>query len=287
MAKRTVSFGDYTPPSYQEYTGDPPPAGRWFDGRAVRAKYLEEDDQVRFIIEIEDGDYAGWGKGWYAPFEGNMKWKMQEILRAIQGIEKDVTLDWDSEAAVAAFLKKGKTFKFLTEEYGGDIKIKTVRPMLQGVPTKGAASPAPSPQDVAPEADDEPVEPYTEEELEALSVDDLLEILADEFEVEDDEMPEKPKRDRDGSKYKALLVDAILDEQDGDEGSPETDGTAVDPDPAEEDADFEDGFEEDPEPEPEPEPAPARRARKASPAKAAPAKAAPAKAAATTRRRRV
>jgi hypothetical protein len=279
MAKRTVSFGDYTPPSYEEYTGDPPPANQWFTGKVVRATYLEEDDQVRFIIEIEDGDYAGWGKGWYAPFEGTLKWKMQEILRAIQGLEKDVTLDWASEAQVAAFLKKGKSIKFLTEEYGGDIKIKKVRPMLAGVPT-GKAAPAPSPQDAL--TDDEPVEDYTEEELLALSTDELEEILVTEFDVPDDDLPAKPRRDPKGDKYKAALVEEILAEQEGgDEDSPETDGTAVDPDPAEEDGEFEDGFDQDPEPEPEPEPAPARRARKAAPAKAAPAKAA-----ATTRRRR-
>lgn len=268
MAKRTIGFEDYTPAQYDEYTGEAPPPNQWFTGEVNRAKYLPEDDQVRFSIELVDHpDYAGWGKGWFAPFEGNVKWKMHEILRALQGgQEKPVTLDWENEAQVAAFLKKCKRIRFQTELYNDDIKIKKVRPLLETAGTKTApaaakkAAPAPEPE--AP-ADDQ-LEDYTEEELGEMEVSELEEILTGEFEVD---LPEKPKRDPKGEKYIDALIDAILEEQEeGDEGdNPDGEAGA--------DGEFDDGFPEDadPEPEPEPEPAPApaartRRTRAAAPA---------------------
>ena len=281
MAKRTVDYSDYTPPQYEEYTGEAPPPNQWFTGEVVRAAYLEEDDQVRFIIELVDHpDYAGWGKGWYAPFEGNQKWKMQEILRAMQGgQEKPVTLDWEVEAQVKAFLKKCKRIRFQTELYNDDIKIKKVRPLLEATGAKPAAkatAPAPTPQAV--ETDDEPLEDYTEAELAEMSIDDLKEILAEEFEVD---VPAKGRREKEDA-YKEKLVDAILDAQE-EGGEDQAEEAAEDGD-----ADFDDGFTEDPEPEPEPEPepdpTPAPRARRGRAAAQPEPEAAPV--ARATRRRR-
>jgi len=281
VAKRTVDYSDYTPPQYEEYTGEAPPPNQWFTGEVVRAAYLEEDDQVRFIIELVDHpDYAGWGKGWYAPFEGNQKWKMQEILRAMQGgQEKPVTLDWEVEAQVKAFLKKCKRIRFQTELYNDDIKIKKVRPLLEATGAKPAAkatAPAPTPQAV--ETDDEPLEDYTEAELAEMSIDDLKEILAEEFEVD---VPAKGRREKEDA-YKEKLVDAILDAQE-EGGEDQAEEAAEDGD-----ADFDDGFTEDPEPEPEPEPepdpTPAPRARRGRAAAQPEPEAAPV--ARATRRRR-
>jgi hypothetical protein len=302
VAKRTIGFEDYTPNTYEEYTGEAPPANQWFTGEVVRATYLPEDDQVRFIIELVDHpDYSGWGKGWYAPFEGNQKWKMQELLKAIQGgLEKAVSLDWEVQAQIDAFLKKGKRIRFQTELYNEDIKIKKVRPLLNATAAVGAGKAttkaAPAPAAVVAVTDDEianeeALEDYTEEELGELEISELLEILTDEFEVEADSLPEaptKPRRDPDGSKMAALeaayidkLVDAILDaqEEDSDETGPEGEST--------DDPDFEDGFDanNDSEPDPEPEPEPAKPARRSRAKAAAPA-AEPEPAAAPARTRR-
>jgi hypothetical protein len=274
MAKRTVDFSDYQEPTYEEYTGEDPPANAWFTGKVVRGNYLEEDDQVRFIVEIVDHpDFAGWGRGWYAPFEGNMKWKMQEIVRAIQGGKQTpVTIDWENDTAIANWLKKAKPIKFQTEKYNDAIKIKKVRPLLDVAGGK-AAGPKPAPEPELSSSEDDP-EPYTREELEDMSAGLLLDILQEEFEVPDDEVPTKGRRMKEET-YLDLLVDAVLAEQE----------TVNDPEAADGDDDeFDDGFEQDPEPEPEPEPEPAPRARRAA-KKAAPAKAA-AEPAPTTRTRR-
>lgn len=279
MAKRTISFSDYEEPTWEEYTGEDPPPNKWFNAKLTKVSYKEEDDQLAFIFEITDGDYAGWGRGWYAPFEGELKWKMHQVLKAVQGGKTaDVSLDWENEKLVAAWVAKQKPVKIKTREYNDRISINKVAPLLEGLPT-AKASPkkeAELPEDT--DAGDEPIEDYTEEELSEMEASDLEEILTEEFEVD---LPAKPARDRGGAKYKQALIDAILDEQEGDEeGDEDGDG-----DGAEEGDDFEDGFEEDQAEEPEPEPAkPARRSRatKAAPAKAAPA----AKATTSTRRRR-
>lgn len=285
MAKRTIGFEDYQPSQYEEYTGEAPPPNQWFTGEVVRATYLEEDDQVRFIVELVDHpDYAGWGKGWYAPFEGNMKWKMHEILRAIQGgQEKAVSLDWEKEAEVKAFLRKGKRIRFQTEDYNGDIKIRKVRPLLEqaGKPATGTkaappkAAPAPAPE---PEADAEAIEDYTEAELDDLSIDELKGILGEEFEAD---VPAKGRREKEED-YKNKLIDAILDAQESEDADGEN--------PDDGDGDFEDDFDDtddngtEPDPEPEPEPAPTTRRRRGA---AAPApEPEPAPVARATRRRR-
>jgi hypothetical protein len=292
VAKRTIGFEDYTPAAYEEYTGEAPPANQWFTGEVTRAKYLPEDDQVRFSIELVDHpDYAGWGKGWFAPFEGPTRWKMHEIIRALQGgQEKPVTLDWENDAQVAAWLKKQKRIKFQTEMYNDDIKIKKVRPIMEAVGGKTApsATKAAAPAAVAepePEASDEELEDYTEDDLTELSNEELEEILTDEFEFAEEDLPEltarQAKLDKDGSKLKAKLIEAILEAQAEDTEDPAAEDGAAD---ADGDEDLEDGFAEDPEdtePEPEPEPAPRTRRTRAA---AAPAKAAAP--AATTRRRR-
>lgn len=285
MAKRTISFSDYEEPTWEEYTGPEPPANQWFTAQCTRVKYLEEDDQLMFVFEITEGDYKGWGKGWYAPFEGDLKWKMHQVLKALQGgATKDVTVDWENEKAVAAWLKKQHSVRIKTREYNDRISINKVSPLLEVVP---AAPKAVEPQVEDSDEENGGEEDYTEAELAELSVEDLEEILAEEFEVPEDEMPEKPARDRTGAKYKKVLIEAILEEQDGGDEDDEGDDEPGNPDGGDEE--FDDGFEEDddqPEPEPEPEPAPTRRRRGAAAAAAPAKKAAPAKAAPAARRRR-
>lgn len=280
MAKRTISFKDYEEPTWEEYTGEDPPIGKWFPGKAVRAKYLEEDDQVQIIFEITEGDYAGWGRGLYLPLDpsDSVYWKTQQTIKALQGgVAKDVAVDFENQKSLDLWLSKMKPVKMKIGEYKERVRVDKVAPLLEAVPAKKAtgskAAPAPEPE---PE-DDEPIEDYTAEELGEMEASELEEILTEEFELakDDEDFPKKSRRDRDGSKYKADLIEAILAEQESDEDEDEDDG---------EDGDFEDGFEEDPEPEPEPEPEkPARRSRAT---KADPVKAAPAKATASTRRRR-
>jgi hypothetical protein len=283
MTKRTMSFADYEEPTWEEYTGEDPPVGKWFNATVTKGRYDAEGDQMVFICEINDGDYKGWGRGWYAPFEGERKFKFHTIVKALQkGATKDVTLDWENEKAVAAWLAKMAPIKIKIGEYNDRINIQRVAPMLEAVPTgKAAAKASAIPAEPEPEADDEPVDDYTAEELGEMEASDLEEILVEEFELakDDEDFPKKSRRDRTGAKYKADLIEAILAEQEGDEGE---DDDVVDAEIVEDADDFEDGFEGD---DTEPEPAPtARRSRgtKAAPAKAAP----PAKAAASTRRRR-
>lgn len=300
MAKRTVDFSDYQEQTWEEYTGEEPPANRWFTGVVKKGVYRKDDDQMMFIVEIADetSPYNGWGKGVFCDFAGERKFIIQELLKALQGGKtKPVSLDWENEAQVNAWLAKQRPIKFKTREYNGDIKIGKTRALLEAVPN-GVNAPAPAPGVAAPaepEADGDDVEDYTEEELADMEAAELVEILVKEFEVPEEDLPKepaKPRRDPDGSKYKALLetyqddlIDAILAEQDP-EGEGEGDGDTPDDDPEGDDPEFQDGFDDgeaaDPEPDPEPEPAkPARRSRAT---KAAPA-AEPAPAA-TTRTRR-
>ena len=295
MAKRTLSFNDYEEPTWEEYTGEDPPVGRWFNANVTRARYDDDGDQMIFICEIADGDFKGWGRGWYAPFEGARKFKFHTIVKALQGgLTKDVTLDWENDAAVKTWLSKQRTIRIKIGTYNDRINIDRVAPLLEAVGSAGtaksnakAAVAAPDPE---PVADDEPVEDYTEAELKEMEVSDLEEILTEEFELpaDDDDFPQKGTGRGAAAKYKAALVEAILAEQEA--GDEDDNQDAVEADAAgEEDDEFEDGFEEDgdadeedPEPEPEPEPTPrARRSRAAKPAPAPEPEAKPA-----TRRRR-
>jgi hypothetical protein len=289
MAKRTISFADYEEPTWEEYTGEDPPAGKWFNAALTKVKFLKEDDQLMFIFEITEGDFKGWGKSIYAPFEGERKFAMHQTLKAVQGGKMtDVTVDWENEKAVAAWVAKQKPVKLKTREYNNSILIAKVAPLLEGLPSeKPATKASPLAAEPEPVEDDAPVEDYSEEELAEMETAELEEILAEEFEVakDSDEWPELTARqkraDKDGSKYKDALIEAILTEQESDEGDDPAEGDDVE----EGDEGFEDGFNEDADEEPEPEPEPAPRARR-SRAAAAPAKAAPAPAKATTTRRR-
>lgn len=287
MAKRTVSFGDYQEPTWEEYTGEDPPVGKWFTGNVTKAKYLEDNDQMMFIVEITDPDspFKGWGRGYYAPFEGERKFALQEILKALQGgVTKDVTLDWENEKAVALWLSKQKSVKFQTREYNDKVVLGKVRANLEALPG-GAAAPKKSTApvlDAEPDVDDA-LEDYTEEELGEKTLDELKEILGEEFEAD---VPKKLRKET-AEDYTAKLIDAILDAQDeanDEEGDDEAEDAGEDAEDAEDedDEEFDDGFDEGDEEEEEEE-APAPPARRARAAKAA---AAPAKAAPATRRRR-
>lgn len=287
MAKRQITFDDYEGDQYDEYMGEDPRVGVWYTGEVVRGRYDEPKDQMIWFIRLVDHpDYEGWVKGFYAPFDGGGKFKSQDFAKAIQGgQQKPLAFDPEVEAQVGAIVKKAKRIKFKTGDYNDRITIEKIRPLIQGVGGTKTPGPGPSAEAELPgdtDAGDEPVEDYTEGELAELSVEELVEIATEEFEVPADEMPVKGKRDRSGAAYKKALVDLILDEQDGDEGDDEAEGESTEP----ADDEFEDGFDEGEATEPEPEPAPAPRARRSRAAAAAPAKAAPAAAPATTRRRR-
>jgi hypothetical protein len=286
MAKRRVDFSDYNEPTWEEYTGEPPLANRWYPASVKRGKYDGQKDQMVWILEITEGDYKGWGRGFYTPFDGTQKWKLQDLIRAVQGGKTTaVEIDWENEKAVENWLKKAKPIKLKTQFFNEDISINKVAPALSLVPGDTSAAPAPAEPELA-EADvpdDEPIEDYTEEELAAMTAEELEKVLMDEFDVSEEDLPDKPRRDPKGEKYMDALIEEVLTLQEGEPADGES--------PDEGDPEFEDGFDDgqgdEPEPEPEPEPAPAPRRTRA--AKAAPAKAAPAKAAApapATRRRR-
>lgn len=282
MVKRTVSFADYEEPTWEEYTGEDPPIGKWYTARASRAQYDKEADEVRFIFEITEGDFAGWGRAWYGAFDGDRKWKMHVALKALQGGQtKDVTLDWANQKVLDAWLAKQKPVRIKVGEYNQKTVIDRIAPLLEAV--KGGHEAA---KTVAPEPEvDEEDEPYTEEELAALTPEELVEILREDYEYAEEDLPKKSRRDRSGAAYKKALVDAVLEEQEAEEDGEEGDGEEGDAEPGDEE--FDDGFDEDAAPEPEPEPAPAPRTRRSAAKKAAPAAApAPAPAARTRRTRR-
>jgi hypothetical protein len=271
MAKFTIGFEDYEEPTWEEYTGPDPKVGTWHTAALKKVQHKSDDEALLFIFEIDEGDFQGWGRGVFAPYAGERKWKAQQVLRAVQGGQtKAVTLDWDNEKAVETWAKKQKRVKIKIGEYNERVNIDKVAPLLEAV-GKGTPAKVADTED----ADGGDFEDYTEEELAAMEISELEEILKEDFEVESQDMPKRPRRGGDAA-YKDKLIEAVLDEQErGDEDSPETDGTAVDPDPGDEE--FDDGFEDEPEPEPEPAP----RTRRTRTAAAAPAKAAPA-----SRRRR-
>lgn len=291
MAKRTIGFENYKEREFQEYTGEDPAPNIWLTAECNRAKYLADDDQVVFYATVVDHpDYAGWTRGVYCDLDpdSNMFWKTQDMIIALLGKKQAVTVDWENDAAVATFLKKCKKFKIKTEDYNDRIKIRSTRPLLESVATGTKTNPAPAKSNPEPEpedAGDEELEDYTEEELEALTNEALEEILTEEFEFSEEDLPgltaRQAKLDKDGSKLKAKLIEAILEAQAEDADDPDAEDGAAD------DGEFSDGFEEDPDPEEEskPEPAkPVRRSRAATKA-AAPA-AEPAPAARTRRTRR-
>lgn len=300
MVKRTIGFENYKEREFQEYQGEDPPANIWLTAECNRAKYLQEDDQLVFYCTVIDHpDYAGWTRGVYCDLDpdSTMFWKTQDMIIALLGKKQAVTVDWENEAAVAAFLKKAKTFKIKTEEFNEKIKIRSTRPLLESVTTGAKAGPAKAaPAKAEAEVpgdtdagDVDQLEDYTEEELGELKVEELEEILEKEFEVDLPAKPTKPRRDPDGSKWTALmeaytdsLIDAILDAQEEDATDPDAEDGAADEG---DDPEFADGFEEDPDPDPEPEPEPAKPAARRSRAKAA-APAAEPEAAPTTRTRR-
>ena len=287
MAVRKISFDDYQEPTWEEYTGADPRPNQWYTGVLKKASPTVSnngEEQVQFIFEITEGEFAGWGRALYAPFEGDFKWKMHQTLKALQGgATKDVSLDWDNEKAVANWVKKQKPVRIKTREYNDRILIDKVGPLLE-LATAPAKREAELPGDTDA-GDDEAIEDYTPEELNEMSVEDLVEVLTEEFEFEQGDLPEKGTGRGAAAKYKAALVAAILDEQEagGDEGDDNQDAveTAA---AGEDDDDFDDDFDEDGDDEPEPEPAP--RARRGRAAKAAPApEPAPATRTATRRRR--
>lgn len=278
MAKRVIDFSSYEEPTWEEYTGDDPLPNKWFNAKATRIKYLEEDDQLQVIFEVSDGDFKGWGRGWYAPLdpENSQYWKTQALFKALQGgATKNVTIDPENEKSLEAFLAKAKPVKIKTREYNDKITLGRLAPMLEAVPAAKATG-AKAALEPEPVPDDEVEGDYTEEELGELSVEDLEEIISEEFEAD------LPKKLRNAAAYKKKLVETILELQNEDTDEDEDDDEAD-----EADEEFEDGFDEDDEEEEdEPEPEPAPKARRSRATKAAPAKAAPAKATTTTRRRR-
>lgn len=280
MAEKTViDFDDYEAPQYEEYVGDDPRPG-WYTFELIKVGW-NDDDTLRWIFQCVDEPYAGWPGFVYANFDpASTKWKNQEVARAIQGgAEKKLEVDFDNDKDVAGLIKrakrvKGKVERRTNQDTGEErVQLRKVRPLLEeaGAPAttrtrrSAAADVEPEPEPVVEDSVEGDDEPYTEEELNEMSIDDLKEILKDEL---DQEVPAKGRRESE-DKYAEKLTGLIMAAQEADgEGDDFGDG--------------EDAFEE-PAAEPEPEATPARR-RRGTAAKAAPAKAAAP--AATPRRRR-
>ena len=291
MGKTTIDFNDYEAPKYQEYDGDDPKPG-WYTLELQRVSQEEEDGDIRWIFVIADGGpYDGWAGFWYGNMD-NTKWKNQDAVRAIQGgAEKAISIDFTSEVACAALVKKAKrvrgNIRPNTNPNTGEtrLSLRKVRPLLEEAgksanAVKGAAA-ADDLEDTA--TDDEEPEDYTREELADMDVKALKAILKDEFEFKVAEL--RP------IKTQQAAIDAIIEAQGGDPEDEDADEADDADEDGTDDGDFDDDFDDadgdddqddddaDDEPEPEPEPEPAPRRRRAAPAKAAPAKAAPAKAA--------
>jgi hypothetical protein len=297
MAKTVIPMDNYEPPKYEDYTGDPPPAG-WYNFELDGISWIDEEEGThRFVFRLVDNELY---KGWTGMIRGDMDeklWLSQQASVAIRGSaelakKKPVTIPANAKE-LAAELKAARKVKgqviVRTNAETGDRSyyLQKVRPLLEDVSAAKKTAPVVEEEPVA----EGPVD-YTADDLEGMSLAELKKIMKDEFEATLDERKE--------IKNVAAAVKWILTEQEPaeDEDEEPEDEEELEPEDSDEDDDEEDDEDEDleefdeededdeEEPEPEPEPAPRRRATKTAPAKAAPAKAAPAKAATTTRRRR-
>jgi hypothetical protein len=287
VSKYTINMDDYEPPTYDEYDGEDPRPGWYVFELADVLVYDADDNKLQWVFKVVDEPYKGWPGMMFAN-DSSTKWINQQIAIAIQGgAEKPLAFDPEDEKSVAALVKRAKRVKGKVEKrtYNEEtrLSLRKVRPLLEeagstsgrGRSRASAAedlTPEPTPEEAPAEGNDEP---YTQEELDAMPLEDLAAILKDDYDME---VPAKGRRESEDD-YAAKLADLILAAQEA-EGGEDVDGNADD---------FGDGaaaFEE-PAADPEPEPATTRRRRGAA-AKAAPEKAAPAKAAAApaTRRRR-
>lgn len=271
MGKTVIDFGDYNPPTYDEYDGDEPRPG-WYTFELQKVGWYGDDQEsLRWIFVIADGPFAGWA-GFVFGNMSTTKWKNQEATRAIQGgSEKKLAVDFDSDKEVAALIKRAKRVRGKVENNTNPntgetrLSLRKVRPLLEDTSTRKASEPDDLDEVEDAEGDDEP---YTAEELADMDIKELKGILKDEFDLTVAEL-------RTLKTVKAAAA-AILEAQE-EEPEEETEGDAAED--ADEDDDFDDDFDEDAdadeevdeEPEPEPEPAPRRR-RAAAPTKAAPAK---------------
>lgn len=277
MAKRTIDLDDYQPPSYEDYDGDDPRPG-WYTFELVDVFWYDQDaEKLQWVFKIAEEPFQGWPGMMFGDF-GNTKWINQQIAVAIQGAEKPLTVDFDSEAQVKALIKKAKRVRGKVELRTNKetqeqrLTLRRVRPLLEDASKTATRSrakdedltPQQEPEADAAEGDDAP---YTEDELAEMSLDDLKGILSEELELV---APAKGRREKEDD-YVNKLIDLILAAQEAEEGEGNSD-------------DFGEGAEafQEPEPEPEPEPATTTRRRRGA---TAPAKetAAPAT---TTRRRR-
>jgi hypothetical protein len=271
--KVVIDFEDYEEPTWEEYTGDEPRPG-WYDFVLEKVGYVNEDDEtVRWIFTIDEEPYKGWAGMIFADM-GNRKWLMQQVVYAITGQKKALSVDFENDKDVAALVKKSLRVrgKVETRTFNDEtrLSLRKVRP-IDGDAAKPAGRSRAKATDVAPEPAPEPTaeendEPYTKDELDQMSIDDLKAILGEDMEQD---VPAKGRRDSEEA-YAAKLADLILAVQEAEAGNSDNAD-----DFGEGDAAF-----EEPAAEPEPEPAPARRRRGAAPA------AAKAAAPATTTRRR-
>jgi hypothetical protein len=273
--KTVIDFEDYEEPTWEEYTGDEPRPG-WYDFVLDKVGYVnEEDETIRWIFTIDEEPYKGWAGMIFADM-GNRKWLMQQVVYAITGQKKALSVDFENDKDVAALVKKALRVRGKVESRTFNdetrISLRKVRPIDGDAAKPAGRSSRAKAADVAPEPEPEPAaeennEPYTKEELDAMSIEDLTAILGEDM---GQDVPTKGRRESEDA-YGGKLADLILAAQEAEAG-----------DNADDFGEGEAAFEEPAaDPEPEPEPAPARRRRGAA---AAPAKAAAP--AATTRRRR-
>lgn len=126
MSKHEIDFDDYEEKG-GGYTGKTPKNGV-YDAKVSTLEWRDSKEDWAWTFDITDGPFTGW-RGWVYTNETTSRWKLQQVLKAIQGgDEKAMTLD-DSEKGCAATVRKAGPVRIQLrgEEYNDEQKAKIVR----------------------------------------------------------------------------------------------------------------------------------------------------------------
>lgn len=188
------------------------------------------NEQLVVVYECHHDDYEG-SRVWdYVTFSEKAEWKVDQFLYAL-GVDPGDDVDLDGTILNGMDLNElpddfRVRVRIKADSYEGSYKAKVRQvsrhPDFSGLGKKKSkldikkgkgkaakAAPEPEPE---PETDDDELEPYTEDELNEMSLAEVKEIAVDEFELE-----AKPRKKKDA------YIAEILEAQEADEEEPEDD----------------------------------------------------------------